>query len=530
MGRYPPPFSSDLFLLCCSKVMSSDSDSNSSSTSLSSISRHHARRRDLLDQLSLLGPDDVPTDSVIQDQDELLDDLGDVLEIPEDPLIDGVQQSLEPEKGKEPESRDAKRKRDEEPSVEFQLSKSRCKKLREMFFEGANGISTKKAKSRFVPTYLKKECALQCPSIDDSVLLRLQKVKNFRADKGNIDPQDATWYSLQKKILKVANPLLFLWNFKLENETAHEAVKEALSLLAKSFGEVTRTRRQNILTQTNPSFKTMLKAAENFSDKERHLLFGNKFNKQMVKAAKDDANLAMVARLDEESRRNNKPKFRGGKTGNRGNSHSSPQRPVNQGAGPSGEHNSRIRYQSPLFSRYATQEPPYIGGRLRFFANNWQDFSLDPWIIDTVTNGLKIEFIDTPIQLLPPSNMVFSFDQTIFCDKEVSALLEKGAIRRVTNRKFISSLFIISKKSGGFRPVINLKALNKFINHNHFKMEGLPLLKHLILSGDWLAKIDLKDAYLTVPIHSDHQPFLQFKWNGSLYQFTCLPFALPSAP
>ena len=53
----------------------------------------------------------------------------------------------------------------------------------------------------------------------------------------------------------------------------------------------------------------------------------------------------------------------------------------------------------------------------------------------------------------------------------------KKAIEETQKFGFISSIFTISKKSGGFRPVVNLKALNKFVVYNHFKMEGLPTLK-----------------------------------------------------
>lgn len=61
-------------------------------------------------------------------------------------------------------------------------------------------------------------------------------------------------------------------------------------------------------------------------------------------------------------------------------------------------------------------------------------------------------------------------------------------------------------------------------------MENIGLVKHLIARGDWMLKLDLKDAYLTVPIHIDHQHFLQFWWSDILYQFICLPFGLASAP
>ena len=66
------------------------------------------------------------------------------------------------------------------------------------------------------------------------------------------------------------------------------------------------------------------------------------------------------------------------------------------------------------------------------------------------------------------------------------------------------------KKDGGFQPVVNLKALNKFIQEEHFKMEGFHMVRDLVRQGDWLAKIDLKDAYFLIPVYSGYQKFLQF--------------------
>ena len=56
-------------------------------------------------------------------------------------------------------------------------------------------------------------------------------------------------------------------------------------------------------------------------------------------------------------------------------------------------------------------------------------------------------------------------------------MLQKGAVRRASfnPRKFVFNLFIIRKKRGDLRPVINLKPLNlmEFVEYHHFKMEGL---------------------------------------------------------
>ena len=91
-------------------------------------------------------------------------------------------------------------------------------------------------------------------------------------------------------------------------------------------------------------------------------------------------------------------------------------------------------------------------------------------------------------------------------------------------------MFAIPKKSGGWRPIINLKCLNAFVSYQHFKMEGLECVKYLLQHGDWMVKLDLQDAYFLVPISPEHYKFLRFFWKGNLYEYLCLAFGICSAP
>ncbi|XP_069057673.1 alpha-2-macroglobulin-like protein 1 [Pleurodeles waltl] len=82
---------------------------------------------------------------------------------------------------------------------------------------------------------------------------------------------------------------------------------------------------------------------------------------------------------------------------------------------------------------------------------------------------------------------------------------------------FLSNIFLVEKKDKHFRTVINLKDFNEWLVYRHFKMEGIHLLREILLPNDWMIRLDLKDAYLSVPIFSPHQRFLQFSWKGQIY-------------
>ena len=93
-----------------------------------------------------------------------------------------------------------------------------------------------------------------------------------------------------------------------------------------------------------------------------------------------------------------------------------------------------------------------------------------------------------------------------------------------------SPTFFLYQKRWWSETSNKLKNLNSFIHAPHFKMEGIHTLKRLLKKDDWLVKIDLKQAYFSVPISQNHRKFFCFQFNNKSYQFNCLPFGLASAP
>ena len=169
-------------------------------------------------------------------------------------------------------------------------------------------------------------------------------------------------------------------------------------------------------------------------------------------------------------------------------------------------------------------------GRIKEFKENWVLLTQDPWVLETV-QGFQLPLLSQPFQTSVPSQLQLSLAQQELVSIEIPAMLGKQAIRVVqSDQSFASQIFLVPKKDGCHRPVINLKALNKFIVEEHFKMEGFHMVKDLIKPWYWLAKIDLKDAYFLVPDHPSHQKFLQFQRQDRLYQYQCLPFGLSCVP
>ena len=114
---------------------------------------------------------------------------------------------------------------------------------------------------------------------------------------------------------------------------------------------------------------------------------------------------------------------------------------------------------------------------------------------------------------------------------EIEALIAEGAVETAPSSPgFYSHLFVVQKASGSWRPVIDLSSLNGFVQLTPFRMESNQSVFHSIRCFDWMISIDLKDAYLQVPIHPDSRKFFKFVVDGRVYQFKALCFGLSTAP
>ena len=104
-------------------------------------------------------------------------------------------------------------------------------------------------------------------------------------------------------------------------------------------------------------------------------------------------------------------------------------------------------------------------------------------------------------------------------------MLQKRVIVETTPEpdEFISPIFTRAKKDGTYRMILNLKHFNKHIYYKHFKMESIQNVIDIVKPGVWIAKVDLKDAFFTIPIYAPHQKYLKFVNQGIYYKFAAMP-------
>lgn len=172
-----------------------------------------------------------------------------------------------------------------------------------------------------------------------------------------------------------------------------------------------------------------------------------------------------------------------------------------------------------------------VGGRLRGFVSVWTERIKDPWVIDLITKGLTPDLISIPHQDHQPEHFLSSEDKVIVTE-EIQKLIEKLAMRVKNNKEgFYNPIFVIPKKDGnGKRMILDCRLLNENVSKEHFKMESLATLRDIIMPGDWMVIIDIKDAYYHIPLAEDAKQYFSARVGGLDVEYTAMPMGLTSSP
>lgn len=188
--------------------------------------------------------------------------------------------------------------------------------------------------------------------------------------------------------------------------------------------------------------------------------------------------------------------------------------------GPNKDNFSQSRYDFELWHipPNVTLDESIIAGRFAFFEKAWLALTNDPWVLKCV-QGYTF-----PFEKNPPLSRVSKIKAkrgalSDLGDKEVELLIQKQILEEIPSDSevFSSPFFAVPKKDHKIRLVINLRALNKYLSVDSFKMEGLSLVPEVVKKGDFCAKIDMREAFFAVKIHPKYRKYLAIVWKDRVF-------------
>eukprot|EP01050_Picozoa_sp_SAG11_P016811 SAG11_NODE_2339_length_3498_cov_2.635882_2_plen_276_part_00 len=191
-----------------------------------------------------------------------------------------------------------------------------------------------------------------------------------------------------------------------------------------------------------------------------------------------------------------------------------------------------------------------VGCRLQHFAPLWAALLDDPFCSSLLYEGVVPDLSSVPPRRPPAPLRPLRHDQVQPMREMLRELLDLRVIQRLTPeearspfvhqhgsglavwrpprtlRPCFSTYFLVTKQPAGFRGCLDLRFLNQYVRSPKFKMENMRAFKALCRPGDFYTSLDIRHAYLHLPLHPAYRQthrFQQFDPETGLPQFFRVP-------
>lgn len=146
--------------------------------------------------------------------------------------------------------------------------------------------------------------------------------------------------------------------------------------------------------------------------------------------------------------------------------------------------------------------------------------------------GIKIKFsID---ETVPPVRNAYFNVPAAYREAAKARLAEmeaRGIIERVeTAPNWISGMSAVAKGKNDFRLVVNMRAPNKAIKREYFRLPVIDELKLKLHGSKYYSKLDLSNAFYHLELHNQSRDLTTFLTENGMYRFTRLMFGVNCAP
>lgn len=105
------------------------------------------------------------------------------------------------------------------------------------------------------------------------------------------------------------------------------------------------------------------------------------------------------------------------------------------------------------------------------------------------------------------------YKHSTFFERAIYELLVNNCINEVTCPPFVvNPLTVYVSGSGKERIVLDLRHVNKFVDKQKVKFEGVNEALAFANNSKYMYKFDLKSGYHHIDIHEQHQNILGLSW------------------
>ena len=120
----------------------------------------------------------------------------------------------------------------------------------------------------------------------------------------------------------------------------------------------------------------------------------------------------------------------------------------------------------------------------------------------------------------------YSFDDRKFIHEETRRLLQEGIIEP-SNSPWRAQVVVTKDENHRKRLAIDyLETINRFTLLDGYPLPRIDDMVNKIAQYQVFSSIDLRSAYHQLPIKDEDEPYTAFESDGSLYQFTRVPFGV----
>ncbi len=156
---------------------------------------------------------------------------------------------------------------------------------------------------------------------------------------------------------------------------------------------------------------------------------------------------------------------------------------------------------------------------------------MSDWVLGIIKRGYTLQFARRPQRYRGVVSTSVQSSTAHVLRAELMSLLANGAVEMVppaqSESGFYSRYFLVPKKDGGLRPILDLRHLNRALMKRPFRRITLKQNLLQVCPGDWFFSQDLKDAYIHIQIASPPQAVLERAPLRELINTWSFPLGFP---